>query len=325
MADLPLISVVIPCYNQGRFLAQAIASVGDSSYPRVEIIVVDDGSSDGTPEVAKAFPEVRYHAQPNGGLAVARNRGFRESRGDLLVFLDADDRLAPNALDIGANALAARPECEFVSGRCVMMSGDGVLLPTPPQARIVHDHYRELLRHNYIWMPAMVMIRRGAIERAGGFNQHVNAAADYELYLKIARANPVHDHGQTVAYYRRHDKSMSGNASRMLRETLKVLENERLLLEGDDASIRAYEEGRRTWQDFYGTHLVNEIRAHVGGREWSAALRKAAILGVYHPRGLAHHAGRKIALTLRAFQTEHRFPRWRRALATTDGTDMTGK
>jgi glycosyltransferase involved in cell wall biosynthesis len=325
MADLPLISVVIPCYNQGRFLGQAIASVADSSHAHVEIVVVDDGSSDDTRDVARAFPEVRYFAQPNGGLAAARNRGFRESRGDLLLFLDADDRLAPNALDIALAALAARPECEFVSGRCVMMSIEGTLLPTPPQPRVVHDHYRELLRHNYIWMPAMAMIRRGAIERAGGFNQQVNAAADYELYLKIARANPVHDHGQIVAYYRRHDASMSGNASRMLRETLKVLENERLLLEGDEASIRAYEQGRRTWQDFYGTHLVNEIRAHVDHREWLAALRKAAILGYYHPRGLAHHAGRKMSLTARAVHAEHRFPRWRRALAATEGTEISGK
>ena len=325
MADTPLISVVIPCYNQGRFLGQAIASVADSTHPRVEIVVVDDGSADGTRDVAKAFPEVRYYSQPNGGLAAARNRGFSESRGELLVFLDADDRLAPDALDIGAAALAARPECEFVSGRCVMMSIDGTLLPTPPQPRIVSDHYRELLRHNYIWMPAMAMLRRGAIERAGGFNQQVNAAADYELYLRIARATPVHDHGQIVAYYRRHDASMSLNASRMLRETLKVLENERPLLEGDEASIRAYQEGRHAWQEFYGTHLVNEIRAHVQDREWLTALRKTAILGFYHPRGLAHHAGRKAALTWRGLQTIHGFSRWRRALATTDVTDITGK
>jgi glycosyltransferase involved in cell wall biosynthesis len=298
MPGTPLISVVIPCYNQGQFLGQAIASVADSSYAPVEIVVVDDGSTDGTAVLARAFPEVRYHFQPNGGLAAARNRGFRESRGELIVFLDADDRLAPGALDIGAAALLARTECEFASGRCLMMSIDGRLLPTPPQRPIAHDHYRELLRHNYIWMPAMAMFRRRAIERAGGFNQHINAAADYELYLKIARAYPVHDHGQVVAYYRRHDGSMSANAARMLRETLKVLEAERPLLEGDEASIRAYREGRRTWQHFYGTHLVNEIRAHVHSREWPEALRKAAILGVYHPRGLAHHAGRKLALTL---------------------------
>lgn len=325
MSATPLISVVIPCYNQGHFLGQAIASVADSAHPHVEIIVVDDGSCDGTRDVARAFPEVRYYSRANAGLAAARNHGFRESNGELIVFLDADDRLAPEALDVGAAALAAHPECEFVSGRCVMMSIDGTLLPTPSQARIVHDHYRELLRHNYIWMPAMAMLRRGAIERAGGFNQRVNAAADYELYLKIARANPVHDHAQIVAYYRRHDGSMSGNAARMLRETLKVLEAERALLEGDEASIRAYQEGRRQWQHFYGTHLVDEIRAHIHGHEWPEALRKVAILARYHPRGLAHHAGRKMSLTLRGVPGEHLFQRRRRALATTHAAGMREK
>lgn len=298
MAAPPLISIVIPCYNQGQFLGQAIASVADSAYRPVEVIVVDDGSTDGTAAVARAFPEVTYIQQANAGPAAARNRGFLASRGDFIVYLDADDRLAPRGLDVGASALQARPDCEFVSGRCLMMSADGVLLPTPSYPRIERDHYRALLRRNYIWMPAMAMFRRRAIEWAGGFNPYVNAAADYELYLKVARTHPVHDHGQVVAYYRRHEENMSGNAARMLRQTLRVLEMERTLLEGDDASIDAYREGRRQWQHFYGTHLVNEIRAHVRGRQWPDALRKAAILGVYYPRGLAHHAGRKLALTL---------------------------
>jgi len=305
----PVVSVVVPCFNHGRFLREAVDSVGTQGVA-TEIIVVDDGSTDDTPAVAEAWissteggARGRIIRQPNGGLAAARNRGLRESLGRYLVFLDADDRLEPGALGIGSAALDAHPECGFVFGRCHMMAADGTLLATPSQPRVDADHYRELLRRNYIWMPATVMFRRDAVELAGGFNTDVNAAADYELYLRIARVRPVHDHAAIVALYRQHETNMSRNASRMLHETLGVLRRQRPLLEGDPASLAAYAEGWRTWQEFYGTHLVNEIRAHVAAAEWGRAARKTLTLARYHPRGLGHHAVRKLRLTFGARTT----------------------
>ena len=300
----PVISVVIPCYNHAHFLPEALDSIGPSA--RVtEVVVVDDGSTDAVADVVDAWARrsrmaVRFIRQSNAGLAAARNRGLRESVGRYVVFLDADDRLAPGALDCGAAALDERPDCFFVFGRCQMMSADGTLLPTPAQPRIARDHYRELLRRNYIWMPAMVMFRREAVELAGGFNSAVNASADYELYLHVARHHPVCDHAQLVAYYRKHADNMSGNASRMLSETLAVLRTQRAFLAGDEASLDAYREGWRTWQEHYGTHLVNEIRAHVAGGEWQLAMRKAVTLAHYHPRGLVHHAAQKLRVTLKS-------------------------
>ena len=308
MRAAPLISVIVPCFNHGHFLREALESVGASSLP-VEIVVVDDGSSDNTPDVAATFETphaFRCVRQQNAGLAQARNRGLRESRGDLVVFLDADDRLAPGALDTGASALEEHPECAFTFGRCTMMDTDGTLLPTTAQPRIVRDHYRELLRRNYIWMPGTVMFRREAVERAGGFNPNVNAAADYELYLHIARHHPVFDHGQVVAHYRKHAANMSGNAARMLKETLEVVWSQRPFLEGDEASLVAYREGCRLWQDFYGTQLADEIRTDVRHGDWMSATSKAAALAEYHPRGLWHHLVRKASRAVRRLEPEVR-------------------
>lgn len=296
----PLVSIVIPCYNHGAFLVEALASIGTPA-TATEIIVVDDGSSDATSEVVATFETsnaFRCVRQPNAGLAAARNRGLRESRGQFVIFLDADDRLAPGAVDLGAAMLDQHASCAFVFGRCRMMDGDGKMLETPAQPRIVRDHYRELLRRNYIWMPGMVIFRREALERVGGFNPAVNASADYEVYLHIARHHPVYDHGQVVAHYRKHDTNMSGNAARMLRETLAVMSSQRPFLEGDDASLAAYHEGWRNWQEFYGTHLATEIRAAFRGRRIFEALGKATVLGVYHPRGFWHHARRKAYLAI---------------------------
>jgi glycosyltransferase involved in cell wall biosynthesis len=304
----PLISVIVPCYNHGHFLREALDSIGPSSLS-IEIVVVDDGSTDDTGKVLAAFETphtLRCIRQPNAGLANARNRGLRESHGDLLVFLDADDRLTPGALDIGAAALAEHPECAFTFGRCTMMDTDGSLMPTTLQPRIVHDHYRELLRRNYIWMPATVMFCREAVERAGGFNPNVNAAADYELYLHIARHHPVHDHAQVVALYRKHAANMSGNAARMLRETLDVLWSQRPFLESDEASLVAYREGCRLWQDFYGTQLADEIRTDVRRGDWISAVSKSAVLAEYHPRGLWHHLVRKASRVVRGLEPEPR-------------------
>ena len=300
MADTPIVSVVVPCFNHGRFLREALASIGTPS-TRTEIVVVDDGSTDSTAEVIATFEspiEFRSVRQQNAGLAAARNRGLRESRGKYLIFLDADDRLAPGAVDIGAVKLDEHPESAFVFGRSLMMNQEGTVLVTPEQPRIVRDHYRELLRRNYIWMPAMVMFRRDPLERVGGFNADVNAAADYEVYLHLARHYPVFDHAQMVAHYRRHDLNMSGDAARMLRETLAVLRSQRPFLEGDEASLVAYEEGWRAWQDFYGAHLANEIRLAVRNYNWLGALSKVAALAIYHPRGLWHHARRKTEIVL---------------------------
>jgi glycosyltransferase involved in cell wall biosynthesis len=297
MADAPLISVVIPCYNQGRFLADAIGSLAGCSLP-VEVLVVDDGSTDETAKVAAQFSGVAYHHQQNAGLASARNSGLRASRGDLIVFLDADDMLAPGGLESGAAALASHPDCAFVTGRCVMMDAAGTLQPTPSQPKLTGEAYAELLRHNYTWMPAMAMFRRAAVLEAGGFNPDVNAAADYELYLRIARRWPAHDHTGVVAYYRQHDANMSANAARMLRETLRVHGRERPCAALDPSRLAAFREGRRRWQEFYGTNLVNEIRRHARAGEWRAASLKAATLARYHPRGLIHHAARKMRVWL---------------------------
>ena len=125
-----LVSVVIPCYNQAHFLTEAIESVLAQTSRQFEIIVVDDGSTDNTAEVAARYPGIGYLRQDNQGLAAARNTGLRHSQGDYLVFLDADDRLLPAALESGLDYLSAHPACAFVWGHYLRFTSDGSVLPT---------------------------------------------------------------------------------------------------------------------------------------------------------------------------------------------------
>src|SRR3978361_1076097 len=113
---LPLITVVIPCFNHGRYLPDAIKSIQEQHYKNVEIIVVNDGSADDTEIVAKQFPGVIYIYQSNKGLSAARNTGIKKSNGSFLIFLDADDWLYGDSIDMNYRRLVAFPDAAFVSG-----------------------------------------------------------------------------------------------------------------------------------------------------------------------------------------------------------------
>ncbi|MEO6860501.1 MAG: glycosyltransferase family A protein, partial [Microcoleus sp.] len=111
------VSVVIPSYNSTQFLPEAIESVLEQSYPPFEVIVVDDGSTDETKEVCDRYPTVKYVYQNNQGVAAARNTGLRVSTGEYILFLDSDDCLLPEAIEIGVKHINALPEVGFVFGR----------------------------------------------------------------------------------------------------------------------------------------------------------------------------------------------------------------
>jgi glycosyltransferase involved in cell wall biosynthesis len=191
-SNQPLVSIIIPCYNYGRFLGEAIESCLKQTYSNIEIIVVDDGSNDATPQVAGRYKDVTYVHQKNLGVSVARNNGFGESSGDFMVFLDADDKLLPSAIEIGVNSLANHPECAFTFGKCRFVSADGSEIPTPPLPNEVNDQYLGLLFSPYIWNPALVLHKRHILDEVGGFNSSLLGAQDYELYLRIARKYTIH-------------------------------------------------------------------------------------------------------------------------------------
>jgi glycosyltransferase involved in cell wall biosynthesis len=282
---MPLVSVLIPCYNQAHFLSEAIESVLAQTYPHFEVIVVDDGSTDNTSEVAGRYPEkkVRLIRQDNRGLSRARNRGLSESEGEYVVFLDSDDRLLPGALEVGLEHLHSHPECAFVSGHYRYIAADGSALPPPAPPYVGGDHYLKLLRRNYIGMHAAVIYRREVFESVGGFRGSVDAAEDYDLYLRIARKFPICCHDEVVAEYRRHAANMSADPALMLKTVLAVLRSQREHLKESKHHQQAYKAGVRFWQGYYGVQLAHKVLADVRDHEWRWALRDALVLLRHYP------------------------------------------
>ncbi len=294
------VSVIIPCYNHAHFLSEAIESVLRQTYPHYEIIVVDDGSTDETAKLADGYAQVHCVRQANLGLSAARNRGLRASQGEYLVFLDADDRLLPRALEIGVRELVQRPECAFVYGRSQYINYLGVPLPVSYGAPVEQDHFHALLHSNHIWMPAQVMHRRDIFNQVGEFNPSISAAADYDLYLRITRGFPVHNHNQIVAEYRQYVDSMSRDYGLMLKTTLMALGSQRKFIRRDKRYLKAYRTGKRVWQSYYGEGCVEQFRAALRNPDRrQQALNAMVTLLRYYPRGVLKHLGKKIKVTFK--------------------------
>jgi glycosyltransferase involved in cell wall biosynthesis len=301
-ADGPLVSVIIPCYNQAHYLGEAIESVLLQTYPHTEIIVVDDGSIDNTSEVAASYRQVKLLRQENQGRpAVGRNKGFRASLGEYIVFLDSDDRLVPDALETGLKHLLDYPERAFVSGHARFIDAEGTPLPTEQRACVERDHYIALLHENYIWTPGTVMFRRSALEEAGCFNPSLTmkGSEDYDLYMRLARNWPVHCHDRQVVEYRQHGSSLSRNSATMLKATLTVHSAQWPFVKGNKEYEAAYREGQNFYKRYYGEWLVEKIRGHVRARnEWPQAVEGMKILLRYHPTEFFTQAYRKLYCTV---------------------------
>ncbi len=300
--DIPLVSVIIPCFNQAKFLGEAIQSVMQQTYRNFEIIVVDDGSSDNTREVASGFSAVRYIRHHNRGLAGARNTGIWASKGCYLVFLDADDRLLSQALESGLNCFRSHRECAFVFGQHTYLKSDGTsfkemqTLPSDhnlflARLREDKDHYRSLLYGNYIGMHASVMYRRDIFQYVKGFDPSLDAAEDYELYLRITRNYPVYFHNAVVAEYRWHSTNMTKNAELMLRSVMTVLRSQRKYVKDDKNYMEAYRAGRKFWIEYYGYDLMQMVKAQLSmGGKRIRALRGIVTLIIYAPEWFSLYA-----------------------------------
>jgi glycosyltransferase involved in cell wall biosynthesis len=259
----PLVSVVIPCYNQAQYLADAIESVLSQTHSRLQVVVVDDGSDDNTAEVAARYPDVCLVQQRNEGLAQARNAGFRHSSGEYVIFLDADDRLAPTAVQSHLRCFAEHPDAGFVVGDIDLIAKDGSFLRSPGRPELSAGQYEELLKVNHVANTIAVMFRRCVIESVGGFDKLYSPGADYEILLRIAREFPGAQHRSVVAQYRRHDSNMSRKGTLMLDTMHRIMQSQLSFVDGNPALKAAHRRGQNHWRDFYGGVTMKEILAHL--------------------------------------------------------------
>ncbi|WEK19416.1 MAG: glycosyltransferase [Candidatus Pedobacter colombiensis] len=259
LKDEALVSVIIPCYNHGRYLSKAIESVLAQTYTHFEIIVIDDGSTDNTKEIVQNYKEVKYVFKINQGLSAARNTGIDQSTGEYLVFLDADDWLLPDALMINLNFIRVSPQLAFVSGGFRFFF-DKDQTTRDVTRKVDTDHYCYLLQTNFIAMIATVMFQRWVFESVR-YDTTLKVCEDYDLYLKVARRHPIAHHTELIAVYFIHDSNVSKGSAMMLSTALQILDKQKSDLRNKDEK-HWFNLGQTFWRNWY-CNIIYEERVKI--------------------------------------------------------------
>lgn len=216
------VSVIIPVYNGERFLSEALESVAWQTLPPLEMIVVDDGSTDCSAQVARCFPGVTYIRQENQGVSAARNVGVGAAHGSLIAFLDHDDIWAPDKLGVQVAALAAAPAAGYASCRLRAFVEGGGSVPSWYRAEALDREAPGRL-------PSCLCVRREVFDAVGAFNEAFRVAEDIEWLGRAADAGIASVLVPEVLVLRRiHDTNLSG----------QVAANHQAMLDGLRASVR---------------------------------------------------------------------------------------
>jgi glycosyltransferase involved in cell wall biosynthesis len=212
---MALISVIIPVWNGKPFVEEAIRSVFSQTYPALEIIIVDDGSTDGTKQVVSRLAgpiPITCLYQERQGVAVARNTGVSVARGDWIAFLDQDDVWYPHKLQVLADCFKTHPETAFFfsGGDIIDAKGNPVPLRLQP-----NELSREVYQSDHTPLPSTIILRTEAYKQAGGFNASLGDGSDIEFAARIAKQWPPRYISRSLVKYRFHPFQASRNTERM--------------------------------------------------------------------------------------------------------------
>lgn len=200
-----LISVVMPCFNAEKYLREAVESVLKQTYPYVELIVVDDGSTDNTKAILRSFGDrVRLLEQKSLGAGPARNAGIKCSKGEFIAFLDSDDYWSPECLEKLHSALVnSKAALAYCGWQNIGLEGPAGRPYIPPDYEL-HDKLRIFLRSASPWPIHAALTRRNIMEEVGGFDEQWPSCEDYDLWLRIVVTRPVLLVEEVLSFYRHH-------------------------------------------------------------------------------------------------------------------------
>ncbi len=273
MSPSERVSVVIPCHNAARYIAAALRSVLAQQEVQTEVLVVDDGSTDGSAEIVeRGFPSVRLIRQANAGVANARNRGIAEAQGAWIAFIDADDIWLPGKLRLQLSELASTPSSRMIcSAWYVWESMDPEPDPELMQFLAAEspggrwdgpsgDIYPDLLLDCHVWT-STVLACRDLLNELGGFDCSLRIGEDYDLWLRASRLTSILRVPLPLALYRHHADNITRKVPAANHKG-EVIERAirrwgYLSPAGRKAGRREVARGlSRSWSDFAGAHLI---------------------------------------------------------------------
>jgi glycosyltransferase involved in cell wall biosynthesis len=233
----PRVSVIIPCYNGERFIGGAVESVLGQTFDDFEIVVVDDGSSDGSRAAVERYmgdPRVRYEThESNLGIPAARNTGLRCSRAEYVAFLDQDDLWTPEKLERQVHILDVSPASVGFTFSDVLIVDDmgrslglsqGRWIPRSIEGMSRDDRLRALFLHDFIPLISVV-VRRACLDECGWFNERIRSGMDdYELCLRLIAGCDVRVIREPLATHRTHGLNYSADTERLVSDAPEIIE-----------------------------------------------------------------------------------------------------
>jgi glycosyltransferase involved in cell wall biosynthesis len=231
--DLPLVTFVVPAYNVEKFVEETVRSALDQTYKNVEVIVVDDGSTDATPEVTARMsaldPRVRLIRQQNLHVATARNRGIEESRGAFVHFLDADEIVLPEKVALSYALFAADPAVGVVYGHGIPVEPDGIT-PLPyryvplPSGDVFCEWVTGTMANGTHGVTSSFMVRRELFDQVGMFAVALKRAQDWDMWLRLAAVTNFAALDRPLVRYRRLPEGLHKNRIETARGRLQVIQ-----------------------------------------------------------------------------------------------------
>lgn len=221
-----LVSVIIPAYNPGELIRETINSVISQTYSDLEIVIVDDGSTDNTPEVIRSINDsrIRYHRQPNTGLpAQVRNKGVALSRGGLIAFLDHDDVWMPEKLEMQIAVIEDKRDIALICTNAFYMY-DGKKTDKPLLRGIKSGYLKaEIFVPRNAVIQSSILVTRSGFDRIGGLNESPDffAIEDYDFWLRVCGRYPCYYVDKPAVYYRKITDSASGKEVQVLKRSLQ--------------------------------------------------------------------------------------------------------
>ncbi len=221
MSASPLISIITPSLNQGRFLRACIESVQQQNDPHVEHIVIDGGSSDDTREALNSFPHLVWKSEPDEGQAQAVNKGIALARGEWIGWINADDFYYPGAFQILRQCLQNSPAVDVWTGNYRFVDAEGMLLRERREMGFDHEVY--LYGGKSYLANSATFFRKSLFDQFGGLRQNLHHSMDYEFFLRVGRAAKMGHVSEFLASYRLHGESKTArDGARREREMRQI-------------------------------------------------------------------------------------------------------